>query len=58
MRAKIFDVSWWQFAEKDADGNTVLDYDNIDFEAARADGFDGVIDYLHKGIAIYLFYGL
>ena len=43
MRAKIMDVSWWQFAEKDANGNTILDYDNIDFEAARADGFDGVI---------------
>jgi GH25 family lysozyme M1 (1,4-beta-N-acetylmuramidase) len=46
-RAKIFDVSWWQFAERhyDENGNEfiVFDWDNIDFVAAKAAGFDGVI---------------
>lgn len=45
--AKIFDVSWWQFAERviDEHGNevVVLDFDNIDFVAAKADGYVGVI---------------
>ena len=43
MRAKIKDLSWWQFAEREPDGTIVLDYDNIDFEAAKADGYSLVI---------------
>ena len=37
-----------------------IDYNvyKLDVQLKKSDGFDGVIDYLHKGIAIYLFYGL
>ena len=45
-KAKIADLSWWQFAERiiDENGNEVviLDFDNIDFKAMKAAGFDGV----------------
>ena len=37
-----------------------IDYNvyNLDVRVEKSDGFTGVINYLHKGIAIYLFYGL
>jgi hypothetical protein len=37
-----------------------IDYNvyKLDVLVKKSDGFDGVIDYLHKGIAVYLFYGL
>jgi hypothetical protein len=37
-----------------------IDYNvyKLDVHVERSDGFNGVVDYLHKGIAIYLFYGL
>lgn len=37
-----------------------IDYNvyKLDVHVEKSNGFDGVIDYLHKGIAIYLFYGL
>lgn len=37
-----------------------IDYNvyKLDVHVNKSDGFDGMIDYLHKGIAIYLFYGL
>ena len=45
-KAKIGDLSWWQFAERivDENGNeiVILDMDNIDFVAMKEAGFDGV----------------
>ena len=37
-----------------------IDYNvyKLDVHVEKSNGFNGVIDYLHKGIAIYLYYGL